>query len=51
MYKVSAQSNVIVKSHRVNGRTDTLTDSIVYSLFEYTKTREKYDDESRSTLL
>ena len=43
MYKISAQSDVIVKSYRVYGRpagrTATLTDSIVYSLFEYTKTR------------
>ncbi len=40
-HKISAHSNRIVKSYRVNGRTagrtDTLTDSIVYSLFEYTK--------------
>ncbi len=41
MHKISAQSDVIVKSYRVNGRTDdrtdTLTDFRVYSLFEYTK--------------
>ena len=37
MQKISVQSNVIVKSYRVNGRPDTLTDSRVYSLFEYTK--------------
>ena len=27
---------------RPDGRTDTLTDSIVYSLFEYTKTTNKF---------
>ena len=33
-----AQSHVVLKSYRINGRTDTLTDSRVYSLSEYTKT-------------
>ncbi len=46
MHKISAQSKAIVKSYRVNGRTagrtDTLTDSIVYSLFEYTKIKKEY---------
>ena len=37
MHKISVQSNVIVKNYRVNGRPDTLTDSRVYSLPEYTK--------------
>jgi hypothetical protein len=37
VYKISAQSDVVVKSYRVNGRPDALTDSRVYSLFEYTK--------------
>jgi len=43
MYKISAQSDVVVKSYRVNGRTDTLTDSIVYSLFEYKKMSSRHD--------
>ncbi len=30
-----------LKSYRVNGRTDTLTDSIMYSLFEYTNDLDK----------
>ena len=37
MHKISAQSDVIGESYRVNGRSDTLIDSRVYSLFEYTK--------------
>ena len=37
MHKISVQSNVIVKSYRVNGQLDTLIDPRVYSLFEYTK--------------
>ncbi len=40
MHKISAQSDVIVKSYRVNGRTDGRTHRpilVVYSLFEYTK--------------
>ena len=41
MYKISAESDVIVKSYRVYGRSDTLTDSRVYSLFEYTKTNHR----------
>ncbi len=44
MHKISAQSNAIVKSYRVNGRTAgrpaTLTDFRVYSLFEYTKSND-----------
>ncbi len=36
MYKISAQSVVVVKSYRANGRPGILTDSRVYSLFEYT---------------
>jgi hypothetical protein len=35
--KISSQSDEPLKSYRVNGRPDTLTDSIVYPLFEYTK--------------
>ena len=37
MYKISSQSASPFESYRVNGRTDTLTGSRVYSLFEYTK--------------
>ncbi len=33
----STEILVIVKSYRVHGRPDTLTDSRVYSLFEHTK--------------
>jgi hypothetical protein len=36
--KISSKSDYPLKSYRVYGRTDTLIDSIVYSLFEYTKT-------------
>ena len=41
MYKTSAQSDVVGKSYRVNGRTATLTDFRVSSLFEYTKRTEE----------
>ncbi len=37
MHKISSQSDQPLKSYRVNGRPDILTDSRVYSLFEYTK--------------
>jgi hypothetical protein len=40
VHKISAQSNVIVKSYRINGRTAGRTHwpiLVVYSLFEYTK--------------
>jgi hypothetical protein len=43
MYKISAQSDIVMKSYRVYGRADTLTDSRVYSLFEYTKSRKKFE--------
>jgi hypothetical protein len=42
MRKISSQSVHIFESYRVNGRPDTLTDSIVYELFEHTKSNTTY---------
>ena len=37
MYKISSQSVNVDKSYRVYDRTDTVTDAILYSAYEYTK--------------
>jgi hypothetical protein len=55
--EISSQSDEFLKSYRVNGRPDTLTDSIEYSLFEYTKTAinrqflNNFEDRACFTLL
>ncbi len=47
MEKISGRLDEPFVSYRVNGRTDTLTDFRVYSLFEYTKKERKNRTEKK----